>query len=238
MSRMTHQSEDVIVYDDILPASECIQLFRYINVQQFASVHARNWRKVWRLHDGNPLTSKAVWYFPNIPTGGVSSDPIYPTGLPIDYLVRWIINHTPEIHALVGGAATDWEKFSCASWIYPPGSGLSLHQDGFLYSGAFTYFAHQVWRLHWGGQLLVLDPRTRPIEIANGELSPPFLDDSDESQRALDPGFALTVFPKPNRIVFLSPTAQHLMTRVDENAGQAARVSVAGFFHRPIARTN
>ncbi|MFE9847148.1 hypothetical protein [Streptomyces goshikiensis] len=123
-------------------------------------------------------------------------------------------------------------RLSFTPWIYPAGSGLSLHQDGSEYSGAFTFFAHQEWRLHWGGHLLVLDPRTRSRMAGDGEVGPVFLDDRRESARAFDPGFALTVFPKPNRIAFLSPAALHLLTRVDENAGQAARLSVAGFFHR------
>jgi hypothetical protein len=114
-----------------------------------------------------------------------------------------------------------------------PAPSLTISQDGVLYSGAFTFFAHPEWRLHWGGYLVLLDPRTRSVDIANGELSPPFLGDSEESLRAFDPGFALAVLPKPNRIVFLSSTALHLMTRVDANAGQAARISVAGFFHKP-----
>jgi Rps23 Pro-64 3,4-dihydroxylase Tpa1-like proline 4-hydroxylase len=77
---------------------------------------------------------------------------------------------------------------------------------------------------------MVLDPRT--TRRGPGELSPAFLTDDQETQRAFDPGLAQTVLPKPNRIVFISPTAQHLLTRVDVNAGQTARLSVAGFFHK------
>ena len=80
--------------------------------------------------------------------------------------------------------------------------------------------------------MLVLDPATRPRSRSKGEVGPVFLEDRQESARAFDPGFATAVFPKPNRIAFLSPEALHLLTRVDANAGQAARVSVAGFFHR------
>jgi hypothetical protein len=146
-------------------------------------------------------------------------------------LVDWIAAHRDEIVPVVGAAGHAWEKLSLTPWIYPVGSGLSLHKDGAAYSGAFTYFAHPEWRLHWGGHLLVLDPRT-PVRGRQPE-APPFFDDRAESRRAFDPGFALTVFPKPNRIAFLPPGALHLLTRVDANAGQAARVSVAGFFHRP-----
>ena len=42
----------------------------------------------------------------------------------------------------------------------------------------------------------------------------------------------MTLFAKPNRIVFLSPDAQHMLMRVDVNAGTSSRLSVAGFFHK------
>jgi|tagenome__1003787_1003787.scaffolds.fasta_scaffold20885695_2 hypothetical protein len=230
MSTLRHASGQLVVYDDVLPATDFDRLFVYLNAIEYTSVHAHTWRKVWRLHDGSPLTSQASWYYPS----GSADGPAYPTGTALDLLVSWIAETIPEVEYIVGRAGHDWERFSFAPWIYPVGSGLSLHQDGVLYTGAFTYFAHRQWRPHWGGHLMVLDPSTRPVNPQSREqLMPPFLDDEGEARRVFDPGLAMSVFAKPNRIVFLSPTAQHLMTRVDVNAGQSARVSVAGFFHKP-----
>jgi len=231
MTGPSYKSDDVVVFDDVLPAGQFAALLRHLNGLDYTSVHARGWRKVWRLHDGSPLTGRAGWYRPH-------DDPdereiLYPTGSPIDDLITWILDRLPDLETVVGAPDT-WDRMSFAPWIYPPGSGLSLHQDGVLYTGAFTYYAHPQWQLHWGGYLVVLDPRTRPVDISAGELSPPFLTDAQESRRAFDPGIGLTVLPKPNRIAFLSPTALHLMTRVDQNAGQAARISVAGFFHKRV----
>ena len=227
---LCHHSPYLIVYDDVLPRDDFINLFRYINGLRFRSVHAEGWRKVWRLHDGNPLTSHTSWFHP-VPQERVNND-MFPTHTPLDRLVEWITDRLSVIEPVVGCAARVWHRLSFASWIYPPGSGLSLHRDGDRYSGAFTYYAHPQWGLHWGGHFVALDPRTQGRGANQAEPSPPFLSGHEESARAFDPGLGLTVFARPNRIVFISPETQHYISRVDLNAGQSARVSVAGFFHR------
>jgi hypothetical protein len=62
-------------------------------------------------------------------------------------------------------------------------TGLSLHNDDTRYTGSFTYFAHPTWRLHWGGHLLILDPKTAPHNPAIGDIWPAFFDDEAESKR-------------------------------------------------------
>lgn len=232
MSTLTYNSSAAIVYDDVLPERDFRALWRHLNTLEAHSVHARSWRKVWRLHDGNPLTSRAGWFL-TAGAEGKPNDLLYPLGTPLDHLVAWILDKTPDVASIIGDAGSDWRRMSFAPWIYPPGSGLSLHQDGNLYTGAFTYFAHPEWRVHWGGQLIILDPSTAPMgQQEPDELSPPFLSDDQETARAMCPGHGLVFFAKPNRLVFLPPTVQHLVTRVDPNAGQHARISVAGFFHK------
>lgn len=229
MSEPSYRSNNVLVYDDVLPGEAFSKLFRHLGSLNYTSVHREGWRKVWRLHDGNPLRGRTAWYRPgqNVPSADV-----YPTGSAVDELISWVADRKDDITEVTGTAGTEWTRLSFTPWIYPVGSGLSLHQDGRTYSGAFTYFAHQEWRLHWGGHLLVLDSRTGSRGANSDWGGPVAFDDRQESLRAFDPGFALTIFPKPNRIVFLSPRALHLLTRVDTNAGQQARISVAGFFHR------
>jgi hypothetical protein len=225
------KSEDVLVYDDVLPPDRFAALFRHLNGLRYASVHTGHWHKVWRLHDGNPLSGRATWFHPGPTAPAQPRTPRYPTDTPLDRLVEWMVDHLPEVAPLVGEAGA-WDALSLAPWIYPAGSALSLHRDGTLYTGAFTYFAHPRWKLPWGGCLLVLDPATPHRGSKDDELSPAFLDDQDETARVFDPGLAQAILPKPNRIVFISPTAQHTLTRVDATAGQAARVSIAGFFHK------
>jgi hypothetical protein len=229
-NQLRYASPDLIIFDDVLSPGDFTKLFRHINSLSYRSVHENGWHKVWRLHDGSPLTSEAGWYHPaiqDLPRKGS-----YPTRTPIDSLIGWIADNLPAIQSIVGAPTVDWCRFSFASWVYPPGSGLSLHSDGDRYSGAFTYFAHPDWGPHWGGHLVVLDGQTALPGAEAEELSPPFLYAREESARAFDPGLGLAVFAKPNRIVFISPNVQHMVTRVDVNAGQTARVSVAGFFHK------
>jgi Rps23 Pro-64 3,4-dihydroxylase Tpa1-like proline 4-hydroxylase len=230
MSQISYQSEQAVVYDDVLPPDSFRRLFTHLNKLNYHSVHAQGWRKVWRLHDGNPLTSQAGWYYDQN-SDTQKQQLLFPTKTPIDQLIQWIVERSPEVDQIVGKAGSAWKRFSFAPWIYPPGSGLSLHQDGVLYTGAFTYFAHPQWRLHWGGHLMVLDPKTEVRASAGNTVYPPFLTD-DGGESVLNPGFAVTIFAKPNRLAFLSPACRHLLTRVDGNAGQNARVSVAGFFHK------
>jgi Rps23 Pro-64 3,4-dihydroxylase Tpa1-like proline 4-hydroxylase len=48
----------------------------------------------------------------------------------------------------------------------------------------------------------------------------------------MEHGFAKCVFPKRNRIVFIANDAYHMVTRVNEAAGDNLRMSIAGFFNR------
>jgi len=229
MAELIYKSADIHVYDDVLSPEHFEGLFRYLNGVQYTSVHDDHWHKVWRLHDGHPLKGKASWYRSK---GSASSNRAsdYPTNSGMDPLVRWIADQSSELECIVGAEGA-WDRFSYAPWIYPAGSGLSLHEDGVTYTGAFTYFAHKRWNLHWGGYLMVLDSRTR--SRSHKDLWPSFLSDDHETDRVFDPGLAQVILPKPNRIVFISASTPHLLTRVDINAGQAARISVAGFFHKP-----
>jgi hypothetical protein len=126
--------------------------------------------------------------------------------------------------------------FTVCPWIYP--AGLSLHHDGApKLAGSYTYFVHNHWNLHWGGQLLILDPRTihaPPLPPSAPRRSTWIVDDV-ENDRVWDPALALCIFPKPNRIVFIREGVQHLVTRVDSAAGQNARLSIAGFFRKKDA---
>ena len=100
--------------------------------------------------------------------------------------------------------------------------------------GLTRFLAHREWNVHWGGYLLVLDSRTPAPTYSNDLLGPhvSWIDDASENSLVLDPGFAQCIFPKPNRLVLIAPDAQHLLSRVDVNAGQHPRISVAGFFRK------
>lgn len=221
------EDEQIAVFDDVLPAPVFADLLQWANAQDYRPVHHGSWRKVWRLHDGMPLSGSVLWHRRGAPSKGSG-------GLAIDVFIDRMRLLAERVSSLVG-AAGDWEGFSVTPWVYPSGSGLSLHADTSRYTGAFTYFLHPEWHIHWGGMLVVLDPRTSQQSPSDVHaIHPPWLSDASEQSRVWDPGLGRVILPKPNRVVFIGPQSEHLVTRVDPTAGQNARISLAGFFHKVL----
>ncbi|MFL6139742.1 MAG: hypothetical protein ACJ74O_18365 [Frankiaceae bacterium] len=215
---------DVVVVDDVLDAEAFAQLGRELAHGQYASVHARGWDKAWRLGDGSPLRGGAVHYDPTgmHPRPGAQ----YPTATVVDELIDAVRGLAAEHQHVVGVEGEEWAAMFLAPWLYPVGSALSLHRDGGAYSGAFTYFAHPRWGIHWGGELLLLDEEP----LAGGRWPQGTTGWMVEDE--VGPGLATCVFPRPNRLVLVGPGRPHLITRVDPSAGDHVRTTLAGFFLR------
>lgn len=235
MSRLTLSNDQLRVYDDFLQPEAFEALLPYANNERYAAIHREGWQKVWRLGDGFPLQGTTTYYRDDAALFREYETPRYPTGGPIDAFIDALNAVVGDAEKLVGRRGIDWTGISISPWVYPSGTGLSLHRDHYVYSGSFTYFIHRQWNFHWGGQLLVLDPRTGrdAPDLDQSGLDWPFLIDDQESAIASDPGFATCVLPKPNRLVFIERNAFHLVTRVDPNAGNRSRVALAGFFMLP-----
>lgn len=215
---------DFVVLDDVLDPARFRALRREIAVGRYDSVHARGWDKAWRLGDGAPLRGSPVYYDP---TGAFQRPGArYPTSSIVDDFIDELRRRAAQHQQIVGREGVDWVAIFLSPWLYPVGSALSLHRDGGAYSGAFTYFAHPRWGVHWGGELLLLDEPSGVARPALGETG--WLEEDDAG-----PAIATCVFPRPNRLVFVGPDRPHLITRVDGNAGDHVRTSLAGFFLRP-----
>ena len=230
--RISFQSNQVLVLDDFLNERTFRHVLDHCGRAPYRSVHSQNWRKVWRINDGTPLQAGTTYWSKDPSTFPKDANKaLYPAGSDIDLFIDQLVSVLPCGEQLIG---TDWTDFTATPYIYPTGSCLSLHRDGFSYSGAYTFFAHREWNVHWGGHLLVLDPRTPAPTYSNELLGPQvsWIDDASENSLVLDPGFAQCIFPKPNRLVLIAPDAQHLLSRVDVNAGQHPRISIAGFFRK------
>jgi hypothetical protein len=236
---ISFQSDQIIVLDDFLESATFSRVLDYCARAKYYHVHSRYWRKVWRINDGDPLQGGTTFWSSNRDTFPADENkPLHPTGTDIDLFIDQLVSALPYAEQLIGAAGRDWFEFTAGPWIYPAGTSLSLHQDGTKYTGAYTFFAHRQWNIHWGGYLLVLDPRTAPL-IYSGEIlgeNASWIDDTKENDRVFTPGFAQCIFPKPNRLVFIAPDAQHLLSRVDANAGHHPRISIAGFFRKESTR--
>jgi Rps23 Pro-64 3,4-dihydroxylase Tpa1-like proline 4-hydroxylase len=64
-----------------------------------------------------------------------------------------------------------------------------------------------------------------------------WLNANNAEDRLMETGLAKCIFPKKNRLVFIHPQTYHMVTRVNEAAGDNPRMSLAGFFHKenPLA---
>lgn len=221
MSRLTLSTEQIAVYDEFLPQGAFEALLPYVATAGLEIVHRDNWAKVWRLGDGFPLQgTRMSTYRTDTSLYQPDEKPRYPTGTPIDAF-------TEAVDRVIGAGLT---RLTVSPAVYRQGCGLSLHRDRFGYSGSYTYFIHHDWNFHWGGHLLILDRRT---EDPDGDGNPHdlhFLSDERQNRVATEPGIAVCILPKPNRLVFIAPEAHHMITRVDANAGDRARVSLVGFF--------
>ncbi|GAA1390441.1 hypothetical protein [Catellatospora chokoriensis] len=216
--KVTLQAPGLVVADHVLPAETFEAVADEVDAGEYHSVHARRWDKAWRLSDGQPLRGPSVRFDPAglLDQGQVS----YPTGTSVDALVdaaRELADRFPDV---AGTQGADWRAMFVAPWLYPVGSALSLHLDGGKYTGAFTFFAHRSWSLHWGGELFVFHDAD-PVAPSRGY-------DQDEDSS----GIATCIVPYPNRLVLLGPDRPHMIRRVDTNAGTHVRASLAGFFLR------
>ena len=145
----------------------------------------------------------------------------------------------------IGKRGVQWDEFSATSWIYPPGTGLAMHTDGVnVYAGAYVYFLNNTWRSHWGGLLIVMNSAVNQYVEKHERAEDGMLwyrrrwlhENRLESLLMEGGGLGRVVFPKANRIVFLGNKAYHMVTRINEEAGDVVRLSLAGFFSIPKAR--
>lgn len=251
---MTHkpkkifESEEGIVYDDFLPESVYDQLYDFMCCTDYEHINTKGKvTRVWRPRDGFPLRSTLNLY--HFSDGSKCPNPkpewAYPTNTALDRFAEHMNALLPEIQHFVGNPAKDFDRYSVTSWLYPRGTGLSLHDDGAgIYAGAFAYFVSPYWDIHWGGLLMMLDKQiNHNLQFHKKKVDPghyyrkKWIDPTEENAFLYDPGFAKCIFPKRNRIAFISPDAYHFVTKVTEDAGDNVRMSLAGFFMRPGAGT-
>ncbi|MDQ6684524.1 MAG: 2OG-Fe(II) oxygenase, partial [Pseudomonadota bacterium] len=237
------RTQAAIVIDDFLPEEQFQELFDFASRMDYGYINTTGTvRRVWDLSSGFPLRSEKNLFVhaPHATTREGSLD--YPSGTPLDHFVRAIQASLPEAGSMVGQPHPEgWHHFSVTSWIYPPNTSLSMHDDGAgVYSGAYVYYLTPEWKPHWGGLLVVLDDEANQAIAARRKSESDgqafyvkkWLHLSGHDELAMEHGLGRCIFPKKNRIVFIAPDAHHLVTRVLPEAGDNVRMSLAGFFHR------
>ncbi len=215
-------------YDEVLPAPAFAALWRWAQRQRFRRVHEHGWDTVWRFHDGEPVAGEILH---SARSGHDEGARVYPTGTAADALLRRVARLAPRLAPLVGRRGRDWVIFTGRTFLYPPGTGLSWHSDGSVYSGAWAFYAHPRWNAVWGGELMIA--RTRRSAHRRGDA--PHLDNRRENEVLDEIGAGTYITPKPNRLVVIAGSTPHMINRVHTAAGTNARCTIAGFFVRASA---
>lgn len=239
-ARVTYASDDFVVMDDFLPADAFAALLDHCRQMDYKHINtAGTVSRVWRVRDGFPL--RGVPDMQRVVGGAPRSQSVqYPTGTPFDALVEAIDGAVGDarVASVVGRPVERWDHFSMTSWVYPQGTGLSLHHDGTAgYTGAYAFFLTPDWDPHWGGLLLVFEGAVNAgLGGSRAKRLRKWIEGAEERAALVDPGMARCVLPVANRVVFIHPEAHHLVTGVNAAAGDRARLSVAGFFARAKAK--
>lgn len=230
--------EQALVIDDLLPADEFELLWRYLQGERYENVHRMEWVKAWRFRDGSPLRGPVTLSHPNTAD---RINRVYPSGLGIDLLIAKMHELEAQIADWAGVRGVDWSYFFCRPYIYPPGTALSWHRDNqHNTTAAFTYYCHPTWNVQWGGELLIAGEETRDIEFEDQqvyggarEAIGTHMDNRIENEGVMAVGAGQYIFPKPNRLVVLPVGVLHCIKRVEESAGDNARVTLQGTFMFP-----
>lgn len=233
------ESKHAIVFDNFLPEEIYERVHAFALKADYETINTGKITRAWHVHDGHPLRSLLnEFYYVNDPSK--QGENVYPTKTDLDFFIDGLLTIQPEVEQMIGKQGADWAHVTATAWIYPQGTGLSIHDDGSgVYTGAYVYFLNPQWRLHWGGLLLMIEEEGNEIVYNYRKTT----DAMDYYQRKwlhanplddllMEHGFAKCIFPKRNRIVFIANNAYHMVTRVNEAAGDNLRMSIAGFFNR------
>ena len=238
--RLVLQTKEATVYDDFLPEDLYWRVYNYAIRTEYERINTHGKvSRAWHIHDQFPLRSvlNLYYYAPSIKKAPAHY--IYPTKTDMDLFMEQIVSFSSNYEHVVGVHDKDWGHVTATCWLYPQGTGLAMHDDGSgTYAGAYAYFLNPVWKSSWGGFNIMMDReandavyeyRKRADQLEFYERG--WLDNSKLEELLLTHGMGKCIFPKKNRIVFIHNEAYHMVTRVNEAAGDNIRMSIAGFFN-------
>lgn len=211
--RVAHDTDSVSVFDEVLAPEELRSLESWVEQITYQGVHHERWRTVWRLGEGEPLRGP-TW---TTSASGSTGSQIPPALQPLAATLREVLLKGRNEH----------EELSLTPWIYPRGTGLGLHRDNGRFDGSYVFYLVQEWDVHWGGLLNCIIDDADAIEPRRAVLDP-----RTERSSVASVGHGMWIAPARNRLVTLGAEVPHFISRVDYNAGDRARVSIAGFVHR------
>ncbi len=238
---LTWACDQFVVFDEVLPEADFAALWTHVQRLALQPVNLGAPLSPWLLTDGQPMQGPATLAVVDPLAEAMDTKTArHPTGTPLDTLVTQILGKSEPLARWTGDRVAEWAVLTAVPWIYPPGSALSWHTDGAMYSAAYSYYVHPVWDPHWGGELVLAHESTRyqrELELDPHDGKPVAtaaerFDRSRLTARIAEPGFGHYITPRPNRLVVMAGGHAHKIARVDATAGSHVRASIAGFFLR------
>jgi hypothetical protein len=226
-----------LVFDDVLDADEFDEVVGYMSREKYVDVHSsrEGHRRVFTVADGRPLSGPVAIASVR---GTPAPEPeqgvhLYPTGAPIDIVIKKVLASARRCEAVVGRKGEDWERLVARSWLYPPHTGLGWHDDT-MCTGAFVFYAHPTWSLDWGGELLLIErPSGQKATRAGAETSLGTASALRGPKPMPEGSGGRFVTAKPNRLVVLAAGTTHRIAPVSPLAGHHVRATISGFFFKP-----
>ena len=217
--RSVYDADGICIVEEVLSEPELWALQSWAERVTYQGVHHERWRSVWRIGEGEPLRGPtwsilAVGHSPEAQRPDQSCPPAL---APLAAVLQRL---------LMSGREDD-VRVSMTPWIYSRGTALGLHSDDGQFEGSYIFYTVPDWDVHWGGLL-------HCVAEAPGADVPPraILDATAERVSVTATGRGIWIAPVCNRLVTLAPRVRHFISRVDPNAGDRSRTTIAGFIHR------
>lgn len=218
------------IEDGFLDDREFERVQEYALEERLDLVHASSSgvEQVWAHTDGLPRRGPPAVAMRGEHEEVFDDISVFPTHTAMDFVVGRLLQQAESLAHWLNG---NWNAVTARLHCYPPGSGLSWHNDRSGIAGAFVFFVNPTWELDWGGELMLLSAPDHDVTVDTRTFRRRLL---------LEPSAAARgewILPKPNRLVLLRPGIPHRIGLVSVNAGPHARTSISGFFQLHSPRT-
>lgn len=218
-----YQDKRVAVYDDFLTGPQQREILEYFDTAKFRAILPDAWGRAFRLNSGNALVGVEVVSQKRDEQDRTHA---FPTQTALDILIRRLLASRADISRIVGSFGETWTRFTMCPYVYPPGSALGWHTDAHC-AGAYIYYAHPHWGIHWGGELLVEHAET---DCVGHSVSSRGILRNEPLESALKSALGYYFGPVPNRLIVLKGGTPHMVKSVENAAGENLRMSISGFF--------
>jgi hypothetical protein len=239
-AKVVVQNEFLAVIDDVLSSEQRDGLWNYFQLQPFQRIDALGMQGQWSLEDSGVLRGPTVGW-------GRGWDAQYPTGTPIDHVIKAVVECETEIASVVGPQGVVWDIFSAFPTIHVAGQGRLWHRDTDDDAGSWVYYAHREWNIEWGGELFLSHERAVPaaygaflhrLRPMADHPDPPgwksHIDNEDANALLMERGIGSYVAPKPNRLVLIKGGTPQALAKVRASAGRHVHATVGGVFKKKI----